>query len=62
MIKKAKIHDIEVEYEVIHRKVKNARLEIKTDKIRLDYAIKSVMKTKKLFKNIPIGYITRLHA
>jgi predicted metal-dependent hydrolase len=35
MIKKAKIHDIEVEYEVIHRKVKNARLEIKTDKIRL---------------------------
>ncbi len=35
MIKKAKIHDIEVEYEIIHRKVKNARLEIKTDKIRL---------------------------
>jgi predicted metal-dependent hydrolase len=35
MIKKAKIHDMEVEYEVIHRKVKHARLEIKTDKLRL---------------------------
>ena len=35
MIKRAKIQDIEVEYEVIHRKVKYARLEIKTDKIRL---------------------------
>jgi predicted metal-dependent hydrolase len=35
MIKKAKIKDMEVEYEVIHRKVKYARLEIKTDKIRL---------------------------
>jgi predicted metal-dependent hydrolase len=35
MIKKVKIQDIEVEYEVIHRKVKYARLEIKTDKIRL---------------------------
>ncbi len=35
MIKKAKIHDIDVEYEVIHRKVKHARLEIKTDQIRL---------------------------
>ena len=35
MIKKTKIHDLEVEYEVIHRKVKHARLEIKTDQIRL---------------------------
>ena len=35
MIKKAEIKNIEVEYEVIHRKVKNARLEIKTDKIRI---------------------------
>jgi predicted metal-dependent hydrolase len=35
MIKKTKIHDMEVEYEVIHRKVKHARLEIKTDKLRL---------------------------
>jgi len=35
MIEKAVINDIEVEYEVIHRKVKNARLEIKSDKIRL---------------------------
>jgi len=35
MIKKTKINDIEVEYEVIHRNVKYARLEIKTDKIRL---------------------------
>jgi len=35
MIKKTKIHDMEVEYEVIHRKVKHARLEIKTDQIRL---------------------------
>jgi predicted metal-dependent hydrolase len=35
MIKKAKIQDIEVEYEVIHRKVKYARLEIKTDKLRI---------------------------
>ncbi len=35
MIKKAKIHDIDVEYEVIHRNVKHTRLEIKTDKIRL---------------------------
>lgn len=35
MIEKVLINDIEVEYEVIHRKVKNARLEIKTDKIRL---------------------------
>ena len=35
MIKKTKINDIEVEYEVIHRNVKYARLEIKTDSIRL---------------------------
>ncbi|HSQ02039.1 MAG TPA: YgjP-like metallopeptidase domain-containing protein [Methanobacterium sp.] len=35
MIKRVKIQDIEVEYEVIHRKVKYARLEIKTDKMRL---------------------------
>jgi predicted metal-dependent hydrolase len=35
MIKKIKIHDMEVEYEVIHRKVKYARLEIKTDKLRI---------------------------
>jgi predicted metal-dependent hydrolase len=35
MIKKTKIHDLEVEYEVIHRKVKHTRLEIKTDQIRL---------------------------
>jgi predicted metal-dependent hydrolase len=35
MIKKTKINDIEVEYEVIHRNVKYARLEIKTDIIRL---------------------------
>ena len=35
MIKKAKIQDMEVEYEVIHRKVKHTRLEIKTDKIRI---------------------------
>jgi predicted metal-dependent hydrolase len=35
MIEKALINDMEVEYEVIHRKVKNARLEIKSDKIRL---------------------------
>ncbi len=35
MKKIAKIYDIEVEYEVIHRKVKHARLEIKTDKLRL---------------------------
>jgi predicted metal-dependent hydrolase len=35
MIKKTKINDMEVEYEVIHRNVKYARLEIKTDKIRL---------------------------
>ena len=35
MIEKTLINDIEVEYEVVHRKVKNARLEIKTDKIRL---------------------------
>ncbi len=35
MIEKTVIKDIEVEYEVIHRKVKNARLEIKTDTIRL---------------------------
>ena len=35
MIKKAKVQGMEVEYEVIHRKVKHARLEIKMDKIRL---------------------------
>lgn len=35
MIKKTKINDIEMEYEVIHRNVKYARLEIKTDSIRL---------------------------
>lgn len=35
MIKKTTINDIEVEYEVIHRNVKYARLEIKTDKIRV---------------------------
>jgi predicted metal-dependent hydrolase len=35
MIKTAKINDLEVEYEVLHRNVKNARLEIKTDKIRI---------------------------
>jgi hypothetical protein len=35
MLKKTKINDIEVEYEVIHRNVKYARLEIKTDIIRL---------------------------
>jgi hypothetical protein len=40
MIKKTKIHDMEVEYEVIHRKVKHARLEIKTDQITPDNAIK----------------------
>jgi predicted metal-dependent hydrolase len=35
MIKKTKINDMELEYEIIHRNVKYARLEIKTDKIRL---------------------------
>lgn len=35
MIKKVKINDLVVEYEVIHRDVKYARLEIKTDKLRL---------------------------
>jgi predicted metal-dependent hydrolase len=35
MIKKIKINDIEVEYEIIHRKVKYARLELKLDKLRL---------------------------
>ena len=35
MKKTVKIYDIEVEYEIIHRKVKHARLEIKTDKVRL---------------------------
>ncbi len=35
MKKVAKIYEIEVEYEVIHRKVKHARLEIKTDKLRI---------------------------
>lgn len=35
MIKKVKIHDLVVEYEVVHRDVKYARLEIKTDKLRL---------------------------
>jgi predicted metal-dependent hydrolase len=35
MIQKAEIRNLEVEYEVVHRKVKNARLEIKTDQIRI---------------------------
>ncbi|MDD3984532.1 MAG: M48 family metallopeptidase [Methanobacterium sp.] len=35
MIKKVKIQDMEVEYEVFHRKVKYTRLEIKTDKLRI---------------------------
>lgn len=35
MIKKVKIQDMEVEYEVFHRKVKYSRLEIKTINYRL---------------------------
>ncbi len=50
MIKKTKINDIEVEYEVIHRKVKYARLEIKTDKIRLIMPI-NYDKDEEIIKN-----------
>lgn len=35
MIKNVKIQNLLVEYEVVHRDVKYARLEIKTDKVRL---------------------------
>ncbi len=50
MIKKAKIQDMEVEYEVIHRKVKYARLEIKTDKIRLIMPV-NYNKDEEIIKN-----------
>jgi predicted metal-dependent hydrolase len=50
MIEKALINDLEVEYEVIHRKVKNARLEIKTDKIRLIMPINH-FNTSEIIKN-----------
>jgi predicted metal-dependent hydrolase len=50
MIKKTKINDIDVEYEVIHRNVKYARLEIKTDKIRLIMPI-NYNKDEEIIKN-----------
>ena len=50
MIEKTVIKDMEVEYEVIHRKVKNARLEIKTDTIRLIMPMKH-FNTKEIIKN-----------
>lgn len=50
MIEKTIIKDIEVEYEVIHRKVKNPRLEIKTDAIRLIMPVNS-NNTQEIIKN-----------
>ncbi len=50
MIKKAKIQDMEVEYEVIHRRVKYARLEIKTDKLRLIMPV-NYNKDEEIIKN-----------
>jgi len=50
MIKKAKIQDMDVEYEVIHRRVKYARLEIKTDKLRLIMPV-NYNKDEEIIKN-----------
>jgi len=59
MIEKTVINDIEVEYEVIHRKVKNARLEIKTDKIRLIMPLNH-FNTEEIIKNHEKWITTRL--
>jgi predicted metal-dependent hydrolase len=50
MIKKTKIRDMEVEYEIIHRKVKHARLEIKTDQLRLIMPV-NYKKDEEIIKN-----------
>ena len=50
MIKKAKIQDMDVEYEVIHRRVEYARLEIKTDKLRLIMPV-NYNKDEEIIKN-----------
>jgi len=50
MIKKANIQDMDVEYEVIHRRVKHARLEIKTDQLRLIMPV-NYNKDEEIIKN-----------